>query len=70
MSIFEKAKWLHKRGFYIGPRDPARNTEFEGEWMVCEEVLSGPSEDSSTGGYCVVGDDLNELISSAYNWER
>lgn len=63
---FEKARHLARNGYYIGPRDPKRNKAFDGSWMVCEQVDAGPTDDAGTGGYCIVGDDLNDLISVAY----
>lgn len=61
------AKALFAAGFYIGPRDWERNSLYDGEWMVCENLDVGPTQDASTGGYCIVGDDLNDLIWTAYH---
>jgi hypothetical protein len=66
METFEKAKTLLAIGFYIGPRDPQRNSAFEGKFMVCEDSSEGPSEDASTTGYCVVGDNLDVLVDEAH----
>lgn len=69
-TLFDMSLCLYSRGFYIGPRDPNRNTAFEGEWMVCgDPVTPRSTEDASNGGYCIVGDDLDALIREAYNAE-
>lgn len=39
---------LRSHGFVLGPRDPNRNKDFEGKFMVAE-----PMDD----GWCIVGDD-------------
>ena len=67
MTMFDMAKALHERGLYIGPRDPQRNTDFDGVFMVCEDVnVPAPTRDASRGGFCIVGDDLHDLIRNAY----
>lgn len=60
---------LNRHGYYIGPRDPDRNSAFGGAFMVCHaEVLDmAPSEDAADTGFCIVGDDLTELVEDAYN---
>lgn len=47
------ANELRSYGFQVGPRDPLRNPEFAGAYMVADE------------SYCIVGDDLAELIVDA-----
>lgn len=67
LTIFEKAKALHGKGIFIGPRDPQRNSFYPGAFMVCEDTEAGPSEFAGMGGgYCIVGDDLAFLITEAY----
>lgn len=63
----KRAKALEAEGFYIGPRDPNRNKAFQGEWMVAEDLDVGPTDDASTGGFCIVGDDLDALVNDAYD---
>lgn len=65
---YEKARWLHERGIYIGPRDPNRNRAFSGCWMVAEDLNAGPTDDARTGGFCIVGDDLGRIIDDAYGF--
>lgn len=69
-SPFDMALFLYSRGYYIGPRDPNRNTDHAGEWMVCGDPVSDVvTKDASTGGYCIVGDDMDTLIREAYDFE-
>lgn len=67
MTLDQKVVYLQTHGFYAGPRDPKRNTAFEGAFMVCEiETLDAPeSRDAENTGYCVVGDNLAELVQEA-----
>lgn len=65
-EIFQKAQELISKGYYIGPRDPNRNKAFTGAYMVCENVDAPPSDDASHGGFCIVGDDLTELVEDAH----
>lgn len=65
-TLEDKATALFRIGYYIGIRDPARNSAFDGAYMVCADVTEGPSEDASNTGFCIVGDDLKELIEEAY----
>jgi len=62
LGLFTLAASLHAQGFYIGPRDPQRNRLHAGAWMICEDTETGPTDDASEGGFCIVGDDLSELI--------
>lgn len=66
--IQEQIVELNKAGYYVGPRDPARNQAFLGEFMVCEvETLSEPpSDDAKDGGFCIVGNNLFELVETAF----
>lgn len=65
-SLFSKCSDLLDAGYYIGARDPKRNTSFHGKYMICIDRDVETTTDSSTGGYCVVGDDLEDLIIDAY----
>lgn len=65
-EIFNKAKELISIGYYIGPRDPKRNKAFRGAYMVCEDTTTGPSDDAGNGGFCIVGNDLTELVEDAH----
>lgn len=68
VSTFELARDLIERGIYIGPRDPRRNKAFNGVFMICEDANEGPSEDAGRGGYCIVGDNLTEMVQEAAAW--
>lgn len=57
---------LYEAGFYVGVRDPQRNRAFVGRFMVCENPHFGPTDDASTGGFCIVGDNIRELVEDAY----
>lgn len=67
-EIQHKVMDLNASGYYIGPRDPDRNTAFKGKYMVCATELleAPPSPDASNGGFCIVGDNLGELIETAH----
>lgn len=57
-------------GFFVGKRDPLRNTDFEGIWMVAEPLpddVQRPTKNAGDGAYCIVGNDLEQLINEAYN---
>ena len=62
-----KRKWLEDHGIFVGERDPQRNRAFKGRYMVCEDRNVGPTDDASEGGFCIVGDTLNGLITQAYD---
>lgn len=47
--------------YFCGQRDPKRNPDFPGEFMVATPETDGNSS------YCIVGDNLDELIIEAYN---
>ena len=59
---------LRYLGFYVGPRHSNRNMAFIGTYMVAEHVFSDSTDDARTGGYCVVGDNLDELVTDAFNY--
>lgn len=62
---FRRVHVLHRAGFYVGPRDPSRNTAFAGEWMVARSLEISDTEDAGRGGFCIVGDDLPRMIEEA-----
>ena len=68
LSNFEKSVKLYDWGFYIGVRDPKRNKMFPGNYMVAEYVSDLETEDASEGGFCLVGDNLTQMINEAYDW--
>lgn len=59
---------LVEEGFTVGVRDPRLNTRYTGKFMVAEsyEDDETPTEDGSNGPWCIVGDDLCELVSEAW----
>lgn len=66
-EIQHKVMDLNASGYYIGPRDPNRNTAFKGKYMVCEhELLEAPPSPDAANGFCIVGDNLGELIETAH----
>jgi hypothetical protein len=59
-------KELEAAGWYVGERNPKRNKKFEGKFMVCEDPeFSGESDDATTTGFCIVGNELSNLIALA-----
>lgn len=66
-KISARHQALLDHGFYVGDRNPDRNKDFPGKYMVAEEYDIGrPTNDASTGGFCIVGDDLDTLIGNAF----
>lgn len=56
-------------GLFVGERDPKRNKAYKGKFMVCENHGMGiESLNAGTGGFCIVGDDLEALITEAFQW--
>lgn len=68
MDIETMRRKLEENGFTIGKRDPRLNTDYAGRYMVVEEhdEYELPTRDGSNGPWCIVGDDLDELIREAY----
>lgn len=59
LSVLEK-------GLYVGLRDRKRNTDHEGKYMICEDAeYPHTTLDASEGGFCIVGDDLLQLLQEA-----
>jgi hypothetical protein len=67
-SIERKRRRLEAAGFVVGPRDPRLNTDFPGIYMIAEPYEDDelPTRDGSNGPWCIVGDDLHELITEAH----
>ena len=65
----EEKRKLRKHGFFVGKRDPKRNRAFRGQFMVCEReaLKEPPSDDAGKGAFCIVGDNLQALITEACN---
>lgn len=68
-TVNEMRKFLESYGWTAGARDPRLNTNYPGKFMVVEphEEDELPTEDGSNGPWCVVGDDLDDLIRRAYD---
>lgn len=64
--VFLMARTLFDEGYYVGPRDPNRNTKYPGAYMVCEDPSEGPSEDSANTEFCLVGETLEEVVQESY----
>jgi hypothetical protein len=65
----QKRAYLDAMGFRIGERDPRGiNTNYPGRYMVAEDYGDDelPTEDGSNGPWCIVGDDLDALITEAF----
>lgn len=65
----QKIQKLQEMGIECGARDPKRNTGFAGDYMVAEPLDYGaaPTADASSGGFCIVGDDLPALVDEAFD---
>ena len=65
---------LESYGFTVGERDPRLNTDYEGAFMVVEASYHDigdyelPTANGANGPWCVVGDDLDELVETAYDY--
>lgn len=56
--------FLRSKGFIVGRRDYSRKTSFAGSFMVAQTIY--PHEDpSNNSAYCIVGNDLDELVEEA-----
>lgn len=67
-TLSEMRVVLEDFGFVIGNRDPRLNTNYPGRYMVVEahDESELPTEDGRNGPWCVVGDDIDELIRMAF----
>ncbi|MBZ5616212.1 MAG: hypothetical protein LAO23_19565 [Acidobacteriia bacterium] len=65
----EKIVALLSYGYTIGQRDSRINRNYPGKHMVVEayEEHELPTDDGSNGPWCVVGDNLTQLIDQG--WE-
>lgn len=70
MTTDEKAAFLRSYGWHVGERDPRLNTDFAGKFMCCEPFGEDetPTRDGSNGPWCIVGDDLSDLIATAHDF--
>ena len=71
-SIEHMTKKLREYGFIVGDRDPRLNTDHPGRFMVSEPAdgKAVPTKDGSNGPWCIVGDNLDDLVIEAYAaWE-
>lgn len=63
----DKASALQRAGFVVGGRDHNLNRRFPGAFMVAEPYPEGTiSDDAGNGPWCIVGDNLAELVAEAY----
>jgi hypothetical protein len=68
MTLEERIKELQTIGMFVGARDPNLNQAFSGRYMVAEPYEPGTvTEAASNGPWCIVGDDLAELVNDAFN---
>lgn len=75
-SIEEMENWLVQHGFFVGNRNHRVNLDFTGKFMVVdtETLLSLTKTELSfsnagglDGGWCIVGDDRDDLIFQTYS---
>ena len=62
---FAHAHALQKEGWYIGPRDPARNPSTHGSFMVCRNVDAAYTAENDPD--FLIGFNLNLLIQIAHD---
>lgn len=66
MSRAQFVEILKQRGFVVGKRDPRLNRAFKGRFMVAEPYKRGiATDDARHGPWCIVGDNLAALITTA-----
>lgn len=65
-----KTLCLQAYGFTVGPRDPRLNTDHEGDFMVVEYHQDDelPTRDGANGPWCLVGNDLDTLVTEAFKF--
>lgn len=64
-----KLEALQAIGLGLFPRNPARKRDFPGAWMVAQPLEEG-EDATTTGAWCIVGDDTEALIREAFEfWE-
>ena len=69
-DIDQQRTWLMNHGFVIGARDRRRNTDYEGDFMVAHPIEDEsllPTTDARDGGFCVVGEDLDQMVREAFD---
>ncbi len=67
-TIKAKKAYLKAFGFIVGKRDPRLNRNYAGKFMVVEahDEDELPTNDGANGPWCIVGNNLTELIDKAY----
>jgi len=55
---------LRQIGIEFSARDPKRNPDFPGAWMVAQ-LIEDDEEPANNSAWCIVGDDPNALIEEA-----
>lgn len=70
MTTEEKITFLRSYGWTVGERDPRLNTDFPGRFMCVEphEESELPTRNGENGPWCIVGDDLAELVDEAHDF--
>jgi hypothetical protein len=63
----EMRQWLTDHGYVVGLRLSNRNQDFEGDYSVCAQEIVGNTTADASDGYCIVGNDLEELVCEAYS---
>lgn len=59
-TLQDRIDWLNTHGYNVGHRDVLENPGVDGKYMVKE----------IDGSYCIVGNDIEELVSEAYAFNR
>ncbi len=70
MTQDEKIAFLKSYGYIVGDRDSRLNTNYPGKFMVSEpyEECEFPMEQYQNGPWCIVGDDLEELVNEGHEF--
>lgn len=56
----ERVKALEQHEYFVGPRNNAGDPLFEGSFMVSDSI--------DADGYCIVGNNLDELVNEAFDF--
>lgn len=68
-DLCDKLSALQGIGLDLFPRNPARNRDFSGAWMVAQPLEDG-EDPATTGAWCIVGDQPDALIQEAFEvWQ-
>jgi hypothetical protein len=71
MTLIDKIASILDADMLIAPRDPALNTDHDGAFMVVEAGYTDhelPTKDGRNGPWCVVGNDIEELIEAGFQY--